>query len=58
MISPAGRIVGVFQLLNKRGGPFTAEDAEILSLLAASAAVAVEKTHRFHREGPAEEGER
>jgi serine/threonine-protein kinase len=46
MVSPQGKVVGVFQLLNKRGGPFTAEDAEILSLLAASASVAVENTHR------------
>ena len=46
MVSPQGRIVGVFQLLNKRGGPFTVEDAEILSLLAASASVAVENAQR------------
>jgi serine/threonine-protein kinase len=46
MISPQGRIVGVFQLLNKRGGPFIPEDVEILSLLAASASVAVENAHR------------
>jgi GAF domain-containing protein len=43
MISPQGRIVGVFQLLNKRGGPFTTEDVEVLGLLADSASVAVEK---------------
>jgi serine/threonine-protein kinase len=38
-----GRIIGVFQVLNKRGGPFTAEDVETLGALAASAAVAVER---------------
>jgi serine/threonine-protein kinase len=46
MVSPQGRVVGVFQLLNKRGSPFTAEDTEILSLLASSASVAVENKHR------------
>jgi GAF domain-containing protein len=38
-----GRILGVFQVLNKRGGPFTPEDVETLGALAASAAVAVER---------------
>src|SRR5262249_17921191 len=37
-----GRVLGVFQLLNKRSGPFTAEDAEVISLLKESAAVAIE----------------
>ena len=36
------RVIGVFQVLNKRGGPFTREDEEILGALASSAAVAVE----------------
>ncbi len=37
-----GRVIGVFQVLNKRGGPFTKVDEEMLAALAASAAVAVE----------------
>ena len=37
-----GRVIGVFQAVNKRGGPFTSADEETLSSLAASAAVAVE----------------
>jgi len=37
-----GRIIGVFQAVNKRSGPFTAEDEAMLRSLAASAAVAVE----------------
>jgi serine/threonine-protein kinase len=45
MFSQTGRVLGVFQLLNKRGGPFLPEDAEILSLLASSAAAAVENGH-------------
>lgn len=42
MIGADGRVIGVFQVLNKRGGPFDDDDAEILGSLAASAAVAVE----------------
>lgn len=37
-----GRVIGVFQAVNKVGGPFTPDDEETLSSLAASAAVAVE----------------
>lgn len=37
-----GRVIGVFQAVNKKGGPFTSVDEETLSSLAASAAVAIE----------------
>ncbi|HEU5288316.1 MAG TPA: GAF domain-containing protein, partial [Candidatus Limnocylindria bacterium] len=38
-----GRVIGVFQVVNKRGGrPFTDTDEETLTALGASAAVAVE----------------
>ena len=37
-----GRVIGVFQAVNKKGGPFTEDDEHTLSSLAASAAVAVE----------------
>jgi serine/threonine-protein kinase len=37
------RVLGVFQLLNKRQGAFDAEDTEILQSLAMAAALAVEK---------------
>ena len=37
-----GQVIGVFQAVNKNGGPFVAEDETTLSSLAASAAVAVE----------------
>jgi GAF domain-containing protein len=40
--SAKGAILGVFQLLNKRQGKFGKEDIELLSTLAASAAVALE----------------
>ena len=39
----AGRVLGVLQLLNKRAGPFLDDDEEILSVLASSAALAVER---------------
>jgi len=37
-----GRVIGVFQAVNKRGGPFDEEDEATLASLAASAAVSVE----------------
>ncbi len=37
-----GRVIGVFQAVNKKGGPFNEDDEDTLSSLAASAAVAVE----------------
>jgi serine/threonine-protein kinase len=42
MVAGNGEIVGVFQVLNKREGAFTQEDAEILTALAVSAAQSVE----------------
>ncbi|HEV8230616.1 MAG TPA: HD domain-containing phosphohydrolase, partial [Candidatus Limnocylindria bacterium] len=43
MTGQEGRVIGVFQVVNKKGGgPFTPADEELLSSLAASAAVAVE----------------
>ncbi len=38
----AGKIVGVFQLLNKRGGAFTKEDEEFIDALSVHAAIALE----------------
>lgn len=42
MKSHDGRVIGVFQAVNKRDGKFTDDDEDTLSSLAASAAVAVE----------------
>ena len=43
MTGQEGRVIGVFQAVNKKGGgPFTAADEDTLASLAASAAVAVE----------------
>ena len=41
MTDATGRRLGVFQVLNKRGGPFDSEDVEILSQLALSASILV-----------------
>lgn len=42
MTGQNGRVIGVFQVVNKNGGEFTTDDEETLSSLGASAAVAVE----------------
>ncbi|MBI3408556.1 MAG: protein kinase [Planctomycetes bacterium] len=41
MNDPNGRRMGVFQILNKRGGPFGSEDVEVLFHLAQSASLLV-----------------
>ncbi len=40
--APSGRILGVFQVLNKRAGVFTSMDQEILEILAGQAARSIE----------------
>jgi sigma-B regulation protein RsbU (phosphoserine phosphatase) len=42
MKNPEGKIVGVFQLLNKRDGVFTDKDATIMDALSVHAAIAIE----------------
>jgi GAF domain-containing protein/two-component sensor histidine kinase len=41
-------IVGVLQVLNKAGGPFTAEDEDLLEALASQAAIAIENAKLYH----------
>ena len=43
-----GHIIGVLQVLNKSGGPFTADDEELLAALAGQAAVSVENSKLYH----------
>lgn len=43
-----GSIIGVVQVLNKRGGPFTAEDESLLAALASQAAVSIENSKLYH----------
>jgi Nif-specific regulatory protein len=47
--SPDGTRLGAFELLNKRGGSFTADDEQGLVELAAHAVVALENTQQFER---------
>jgi serine/threonine-protein kinase len=43
MIGRSGEVIGVFQVVNKRRGVFEAEDEEVLTSLAATAAVVIER---------------
>jgi signal transduction histidine kinase len=43
-----GTTIGVVQVLNKRGGPFTGEDEALLTALAAQAAVSIENSKLYH----------
>jgi signal transduction histidine kinase/putative methionine-R-sulfoxide reductase with GAF domain len=42
MLGALGGLVGVMQVLNKEGGPFTTPDEELMSALASQAAIAIE----------------
>ena len=42
-----GETIGAFQVLNKRGGPFSRNDEEILTIFAAQAATAVENAQLY-----------
>lgn len=42
-----GTIVGVLQVLNKKGGPFTVDDEELLVALSSQAAVAIENAKLY-----------
>jgi signal transduction histidine kinase len=43
-----GATIGVVQVLNKKDGPFTAEDEALLAALASQAAVAIENSKLYH----------
>ncbi len=43
-----GKIVGVLQVLNKLGGPFTEEDEDLLLALSSQAAIAIENAKLYH----------
>lgn len=42
-----GQATGVFQVLNKKGGPFTKEDENILTILSGQASVAIENAQLY-----------
>ena len=47
LVSRAGKILGAFQLLNRRGGDFTSEDESELTDLAAQATSAIENCRHY-----------
>jgi transcriptional regulator with GAF, ATPase, and Fis domain len=47
LVAPGGRLLGAFEVLNKRDGHFTEEDEEALTEVAAHAAVALQNTQEF-----------
>lgn len=47
MMNRSGRVIGVFQVLNKEGGPFTSEDEDWLQALAAVAAGLIEQAQAY-----------
>jgi signal transduction histidine kinase/putative methionine-R-sulfoxide reductase with GAF domain len=48
MVGALGGLVGVLQVLNKAGGPFTTADEELMSALASQAAIAIENARLYH----------
>ena len=47
MRNARGQVIGVFQVLNKRGGDFTVLDEQLLSSLSSQAAVAIENAQLY-----------
>jgi Nif-specific regulatory protein len=47
LLTPGGRCIGAFEVLNKLGGHYTEEDEDGLTELAAHAAVALQNTQEF-----------
>ena len=47
MRNPRGEVIGVFQVLNKRGGSFSPLDEQLLASLSSQAAVAVENARLY-----------
>lgn len=50
MRNPQQKIIGVVQLLNKKGGPFTTRDQRLLMAMAAQAAVGIENARLYTQE--------
>jgi sigma-B regulation protein RsbU (phosphoserine phosphatase) len=48
--NPQGTIIGVVQLLNKTGGPFTFRDERLLTAMAAQAAISIENARLYEQE--------
>ena len=48
MRNSKGEIIGVLQVLNKAGGPFTADDTELLTALGSQAGMSIENAKLYH----------
>jgi serine phosphatase RsbU (regulator of sigma subunit) len=48
--NPQGTIIGVVQLLNKTGGPFTFRDERLLTAMSAQAAISIENARLYEQE--------
>ncbi len=50
MVNPQQKIIGVVQLLNKRGGSFTAHDERLLAAMTVQAAISIENARLYQQE--------
>lgn len=50
MLNPQQKIIGVVQLLNKEGGPFTARDERLLAAMTSQAAISIENARLYQQE--------
>jgi sigma-B regulation protein RsbU (phosphoserine phosphatase) len=50
LYNPQAKIIGVVQLLNKKGGPFTSRDERLLTVIAAQAAISIENARLYEQE--------
>jgi sigma-B regulation protein RsbU (phosphoserine phosphatase) len=50
MRNPQRKVIGVVQLLNKKGGPFTVRDERLLEAMAAQAAISIENARLYQQE--------
>ena len=50
MRNPQQKVIGVVQLLNKEGGPFTTRDENLLTAMAAQAAIKIESVRLYAQE--------
>lgn len=50
MFNPQQKIIGVVQLLNKKGGPFTTRDERLLAAMSSQAAISIENARLYQQE--------
>jgi serine phosphatase RsbU (regulator of sigma subunit) len=48
--NPQDKIIGVVQLMNKKGGPFTSRDERLTTAMAAQAAISIENARLYEQE--------